>query len=458
MFFLAIIYLALPVFILLFSLFSLPFTICSTVALSVLVIDYHRQLSITGQTPIPSWHKSYPLLVITVSLVAIGVVNPYLHWDWDKSFGIFNLLRDAQFPPFFTRLDGEPRLLRYYLAWYIVPSLSARLFGDFLLSPVLFLSTAFGISLALLMAFADLRRARDFFIVAIVFFLFSGLDIVGRWITGKGGGSQFDLYQWYVDWGSISFPLLGTSMHPQHAIPAWLAVSMLLTERRLTLRYSVVIGAFVLMWSPLVAIGLIPLYAWSAIKEGPKIIFTPANVIAAPLIALPLILYLTQGTAVIPFSFIWEVINGFSELLMFWLVEFLVIALAIYYTYRADNQLLLLSVISLLGLSLFSYGVINDFLMRTSMPYIFILAILAAKAVVVSRGIPRALLIICLSIGAIPVAISLFNGMTYQYRIDKSVSFGKTTVVNESGFQHQHSIALDDQRTLLGVPLMRSHD
>ena len=457
MFFLAIVYLALPVFILLSSLFSLPFTICSIIALSVLVIACHRQLTITRQTPMPSWRKSYPLLVITVSLVAIGVINPYLHWDWDKNFGIFNLLRDAQFPPIFTRLDGQPRLLRYYLAWYIVPSLSARLVDDFL-SPVLFLSTAFGITLALLMAFAHLQRARDFFIVTIVFFLFSGLDIVGRWITGKGGGSQFDLYQWYVDWGSISFPLLGTTMHPQHAIPAWLAVSMLLADRRLTLRYGVLIGALVLMWSPLVAVGLIPLYAWATIKEGPKIIFTPANVIAAPLIALPLILYLTQGTAVIPFSFIWEIVNGFGELLMFWSVEFLVIALAIYYAYRADNQLLLLSVISLLCLSLFSYGVINDFIMRASMPYIFILAILAAKAVVASRGIPRILLIICLSIGAIPVAISLFNGITYQYRIDKSVSFGETTVVNESGFKHQHSIALDDQRTLLGVPLMRSHD
>lgn len=247
-------------------------------------------------------------------------------------------------------------------------------------------------------------------------------------------------------------------MHPQHAIPAWLAVSMLLADRRLTLHYGLVIGALILMWSPLVAVSLIPLYAWATIKEGPKIVFTPANVIAAPLIALPLIFYLTQGTTAIPFSFIWEVVASFSELLMFWLVEFLVIALVIYYAYRAENQLLLLSASSLLCLSLFSYGVINDFIMRASMPYISILAILAAKAIVVSRGIPRILLIICLSIGAIPVVISLFNGITYQYRIDKSVSFGETTVVNESGFQHQHSIALDDQRTLLGIPLMRSHN
>lgn len=277
MFFLAITYLALPVFILLFSLFSLPFTIGAAIALIVLIVDGHHQLSISKQIPRPPWSKSYPLLLITVLLVAIGVINPYLHWDWDKSFGILNLLRDAQFPPVFTRLDGQPRLLRYYLAWYIVPSLSARLLGDFLLSPVLFLSTAFGITLALLMTFAHLKRVRDFLIVTTVFFLFSGLDIVGMWITGAGGASQFDLYQWYVSWGSISFPLLGTSMHPQHALPAWLAVSMLLTERRLTMRYAVLIGALVLMWSPLVAIGLIPLYAWATIKEGVKTVLTPAN-------------------------------------------------------------------------------------------------------------------------------------------------------------------------------------
>ena len=455
MFFLAITYLALPVFILLFSLFSLPFTIGAAIALIVLIVDGHHQLSISKQIPRPPWSKSYPLLLITVLLVAIGVINPYLHWDWDKSFGILNLLRDAQFPPVFTRLDGQPRLLRYYLAWYIVPSLSARLLGDFLLSPVLFLSTAFGITLALLMTFAHLKRVRDFLIVTTVFFLFSGLDIVGMWITGAGGASQFDLYQWYVSWGSISFPLLGTSMHPQHALPAWLAVSMLLTERRLTMRYAVLIGALVLMWSPLVAIGLIPLYAWATIKEGVKTVLTPANLIAAPLVALPLVLYLSQGTAVIPFSFIWEV-SSVGELLIFWSVEFLVITLTIYYASRADHQLLLLSVISLLSLSLFSYGVINDFIMRASMPYIFILATLAAKAVLTSHGIPRLLLVICLSIGAIPVAMSLFNGATYQHRIDKSVTFGATTVVNEPGFQHQHSIPLDDELTVLGISLMRS--
>ena len=454
MFFLALVYLALPVFILLFSLFSRPLMIGASIALAVLIFDGCRQLSVARQTPMPPLAKSYPLLLITITLVAIGVIDPYLHWDWDKNFGIFNLLREAQFPPIFTRNDGQPRLLRYYLAWFIMPSLSARLFGDFLLIPTLFLSTAFGLTLALLMIFAHLRRARDFLVVSIVFFLFSGLDIVGMWITGNRGGSEFDLYQWYVSWGSIPFPLLGTSMHPTHALPAWLAVAMLLTDRRLTLHYGVLIGALVLMWSPIVAIGLIPLYAWATLKEGLKAILTPANTIAAPLIALPLILYLTQGTATMPFAFIWEV-SSFGELLTFWLVEFLVITFAIYFAYRAERQLLLLSAISLFGFSLFSYGVINDLIMRTSMPYIFILAVLAARAVLASRGIPRYLLIICLIIGAIPVAMSLFNGATYDHRIDKSVAFGKTTVVNEPGFQHQHSIDPANQRTVFGIPVMR---
>ena len=454
MFFLALTYLAIPVFILLFSLFSTPFVIGAAIALAVLIFDCHRQLPTAHQTPMPPWSKCYPLVVITVLLVAIGVIEPYDHWDWEKSFGVFNLLRDAEFPPVFTRLDGESRLLRYYLGWYIVPSISSRFFGDLLLTPIMFLQTVFGITLALLMIFAHLKSKGAFLVATVVFFLFSGLDIVGALITGRECCADSDPYQWYVDWGVMVFPLVGTNMHPHHAIPTWIAVSMVLAERRLALHYGMLIGTFVLMWAPIVAIGLIPLYAWATIKEGVKVVFTSVNMIAAPLVALPTIFYLTQDTSDMPFSFIWEV-SSFGELLLFWLVEFLLIALAIYQANRSCRQLLLLSSISLLFFTLFSYGVINDLIMRTSMPYIFILAVLASRSVIQSRGIPRYVLITYLLVGAIPAVMSLHYSMTSLSRSDKSVEFGKTGVVNDPKFQHQHSIPLGNQRVMLGIPLMR---
>lgn len=459
MFFLALAYLAIPVFILIFSLFSWPFVVGATIALAVLIFDVYRQLPTANATPIPSLRNSYPLILITVFLVAVGVICPYDHVDWEKSIGVFNLLRDAEFPPIFTRLDGEPRLLRYYLGWYIVPSISARFGGDFLLTPVIFLSTTFGIVLALLMTFAQLKSRGAFLVAAITFFLFSGLDIIGVWVTGRYNCcSPFDLFQWYVSWGAINPPLLGTSMHPQHALPAWLGVGMLLAERRLTLRYSVLIGAVILMWSPIVAIGLIPIYVWATVKEGLKTIITPANTIAAPLVAISIVSYLTQSTGAMPFFAIWEVAS-ISRLLMFFLLEFLVIAIAIYQARREDNQLLSLSVICLLVFSLISYGVVNDFIIRVTMPYVFILAFLAVKAVIINRGSPRTdFLTICLIVGAIPIIVSLFNGVVTSNRIDRSLYFGNTWVVNDPRFSHQHSINPKTQVAIGGVPLMRSQD
>ena len=457
MFFLAVIYLALPVFISIFSLFNWPFVVGATIALAVLIFDMHRQLPMTNQTPMPPLRNSYPLIVITVLLVAVGVIDPYPHWDWEKSFGVFNLLRDAEFPPIFTRLDGELRLLRYYLGWYAVPSLTARFFGDFLLTPIMFLSTAFGMSLALLMAFAHLKKRRHFLVVVIVFWLFSGLDIVGAWLTGRDCCPPFWPYQYYTTWGVIPFQLSGTHTYPQHAIPAWLAVGMLLSDRRLTLQYGVLIGALVLMWSPIVAIGLIPIYAYATIKNGIKSILTPANTIAAPLVALPLVFYLTQGTSPMPFAFIWEVSN-LGELLTFWAVDFAIIALAIYQAYRADTKLLWLSVLALMTFSLISYGVVNDFIARVSIPYIFILSVLAGRAVIASKGRVFYVLITYLSIGAFPVIWSLYHSITHPRRIDKTVSMGKTEVVNRPGFKHQHSIPKNEQRVILGIPLMRSQN
>ena len=54
------------------------------IALAVLIFDVHRQLPTANQTPTPPLRNSYPLILITIFLVAVGVIYPYDHVDWEK--------------------------------------------------------------------------------------------------------------------------------------------------------------------------------------------------------------------------------------------------------------------------------------------------------------------------------------------------------------------------------------
>ena len=428
MFTFAIAYLSIPVFIIFFSFLSMPFVPIIAIALIVLVFCLCRSRYIergedfSFQMLVHYW----PLLLISLVVTYICVVSPFKVWDWEKHFAVLNTLVESSWPPV-VKLNEQTWFLRYYLGWYVVPALLAKMFGAQLLTAFMFIWTATGVFTTLFLAFSHFRKTHHFFIATTVFFLFSGLDIIGAWLNDYTPLTWPNWPQIWVGWGEIWPAFTGISWSPQHVLGGWIGACLFLYHRNSAVKYGAVMIGIIAMWSPFCAIGLVPIAAWATLKEGYKTAITLQNLLTAPLIAIFVVLYLTQKAGQVPFMFVWDH-SEFSVpfFVLFCITEFLLVLGILYWISRARRELIVTLGVFLLLLCLFVGGEVNDLLTRGSMPSFCIMSILAVNALFKSKGWSREILISYLLIGAFPVMVAFAKGLSME-RVDKKMNFKKLT-------------------------------
>ncbi len=455
----AISYLAIPVFLVLFTFFSLPFMLLSAVALVALVFGMSRSrcTQSSNNFSINYW----PLLLVALVVTYLCVVSPFKIWDWEKHFAVLNTLAASAWPPL-VNVHEQVWFLRYYLAWYAVPALFAKIFGAQLLTFFMFIWTATGVFTALLLAFHSLRKVSHLFIAVTVFFLFSGLDLVGAVFNGSLPQLYPHWPQIWAGWGEIWPALTGLAWTPQHVIGGWVAAGMFLGNRALAVRYSAVIVALTALWSPFCAIGLIPIAGWAALKDGYRSAITLPNLIAAPLIAVCVGMYLLQGAGQVPFMYVWQ--HASFSILSFTLFcgfEFLFALAILWRAKSAERDLLGVLGIFLTALCLVRFGVLNDLLMRGAIPAICIVAVLMVKALLASGKLQRELIITYLCVGAFPVVFALAKGYSASMdRVDKHMNFNKLTSLytyaEHPYMTYSYLVRKNNLRQVWGVPLLRT--
>lgn len=460
MFAFAISYLATPVFLVLFTFFSLPYVLLSAVALTVLVFCWCRSIPAQSSFSMPSIETTALMLLVAMVVTYLCVVSPPNVWDWEKNFALFNSLIASSWPPT-VKLSEESWVLRYYLAWYAVPALLAKIFGSQLLTVFTVIWTAAGVFIALLLAFKNLHKVSHLLIAMTVFFLFSGWDIVGAYLNGSIPYFAPHWPQIWVGWGEIWPTLTGLAWTPQHVIGGWIAASMFLSNRILAVKHSAVVIAMTALWSPFCAIGLIPLAVYAILKAGYRTAITFPNLLAAPLVAISVGLYLSQGAGQIPFTFVQQHAS-FTVLsfILFCVFEFL-LALAILYLLKgAEKDLLIVLGVFLTSLCLLRFGVLNDLLMRGTIPAIFIIAVLTAKALLQNGKLGREVIIAYLCIGAFPVVFALAKGHSASVpRVDEQMNFNKLTSIytyeKHPYMTYSYLVRKENVHKIFGMPLLR---
>ena len=449
MFILVLVCLGLPAFILLFTFFSLPYTILAAGGLVLLTCCLYctwikdkasKQLHLCNK-------KSLLLISIVAILVFSAIVFPFNVYDWNKHYALFNLLVDSDWPPIFS-LHGDSYLLRYGLGWYMLPALLMKLVGMQFVGLITSIWTTVCLFLILCLAFENIKKASHLFISVLVFFLFSGLDLIGYW-----GFSNLDLplfpdwLQWWAGWWQISPNMFGVTWVPQHALAGWAGAVLFFCQRRLALQYAVVIFVFVALWSPLAAVGLVPIALWALDQEGFKICLTPGNFLAVPLLALPALLYLTMSIGSMPGAGLFLIHAGYLDFAVFWLLEFLLVAIIILLAKPTNISLIAIITVFLACASLVQIDVPKNLLMRSAMPSICLLALLAAQALLASRGWRRYLLATYLVIAAVPVVVATFEGMSpTRLRANPAITFDQTIDAQADNIQRY------------AVPLSNLHD
>ncbi len=256
-----------------------------------------------------------------VMLTAHGGVFDGNNWDWwDRRALLLDLSRHPW--PMYVR-DGladylpwgggeRVALLRYYLAWYMVPGLAGRLFGPAALNWAVPLWSGAGLALVLLL-FARGLGGRRAVLAAGMFVLFGGLDVL-RLLLMRGP-EYFDFRLDHLGWPGIDIDygdaiFLGeTWTHYQSFFDAlrWstdiLAAAMyllLIVRLRRHPRFvaaSGVVLAAAVFWSPFVAAGLLPFVAvllWENRQRVAALASWSNLCLAVPLAGL-LVLYLSSG-------------------------------------------------------------------------------------------------------------------------------------------------------------------
>ena len=352
-------------------------------------------------------------------------------------------------------------LLRYYLAWYMVPGLAGRLFGAAALNWAVPLWSGLGITLVLLLFAHGLGRRRAV-VAAGMFVLFSGMDALRA------------LLSWGTDWfqlgiDSLGWPGIHLRYHELMAFagrwtvylsnfesfryaPDILAAALctlLILHLRRHPRFvaaSGVVLAAAPLWSPFVALGLLPYVAILLCDNAmrrPAALASWSNLcLAVPLAGL-LAAYLSSGALDFGQGWLWEGHNwrrmvGWAR--RFYASEFLVLLLFLLLLrprYARDLFFAAMSA-ALLVLPLYRVGDLN-LTMRGALPSLVLLCWFCSRGLLVpaartggrcaqaARGLGFAGVACCLAVGAagplLHLATATRDDVTFRYALSGFTTF-----------------------------------
>ncbi len=462
MFIFALTYLLAPVFLILFTFFSIPFVLMSAVALVVLVFCLHKSHNMEHADHFSTRIISdyWPLLIIAAVISYLCLVSPFEIWDWEKHYAVFESLQRDSYPPIFE-IDGKMWLLRYYIAWYMVPAMLAKVFGSQLLTISMIIWTAIGVFITLFLAFQKIQKTSHLFLVASVFFLFSGLDIVGVFYLNYIEEITPHWLQWWGTGGYIGSYLFNLALLPQHTLGMCLATCLFLYNRPLAIRYGAVIIVVTQMWSLFSVIGLLPIAVWALLREGYRSAFTLQNLLVAPLLAIPIGIYLMQGGEHVPFMFVWQWKDfNLNHYILFVTSEIILILIIMLYINKNDRNLIVIAGSFILFLCLFRGGQFGEFLSRSAVPIMCVLSIFAGMALLENKGLRKEVLVVYLLIGAFPVVVAFVKSITPSTpRANKNMTFEELTRIytweDHPYVTYPCLVRRDKVLHIFDIPLMR---
>jgi hypothetical protein len=411
-------YLALPVGTFLAAWLRPGWALSLVSALLVAMLAWGRRIREAGEpaeTPTPPLSTAMlaGAVVGVIALVAISGAggSGVQTWDWEKHEAILSDLIQQPWPVAYAT-GRDDVALTYYLAYYLPAAVAGKVAGWTVANVVLLVWTAIGAALALLwlvvLSGAPAGRC------LAIFVLFSGLDLAGAAIGSAPWSDRAGMLAFHAEWwaGHWVYPNNVTllAFAPHQAVAAWLLTGLALDGlRRYRGRYPHLLGAALgLLWSPFAALGLLGLAAldWlSAWRDrgGLPGLARDAAELAGTATGLVLAVYLSSHyrPVILPARYypppdrIAAAGLGFvparmparqfvADYVVFVLLEFLLLAALLYALRRArqdDRRLLTVATLTLLALPFVTYGYFNDLAMRTSIPALFILQVLTARAV-----------------------------------------------------------------------------
>ena len=455
MFIFAFTLLSLPIFVLLFSFFSIYYVVLSSCCIVALVYIFYWQHVGETQQQALALHWRHLVLLVIVGIIVWFCTGAVFVTDWYKHYVLFNVLHAEAWPPLPT-LNEQPHLLRYALGWYMLPALAAKIGGLATLQVAIVIWSTLCLFTALFITWRGVTRTWQMCIAVLIFFCFSGVDFLGAWLMDFTHDFFSPKLQWWFHDNSFKPNLFSIVWIPQHALAAWLGTCLFWRERRQAVRHGGLLMLLVAAWSPFAAVGLLPIALWQWRQEGLRAALTPTNLLLTPLLAVPLLSYLTQDTGQIPFTLAHWRLENLTHLALFYFCEFLLLVGVLWWAMRRERVLLTILAVTLMALCLPMVGVSDDLFRRGTIPALTVLAILAAETLLYQRR-GRILLSGLLLLGGASVLFTFVDEVVlnkHRLRIQPDINF--THGMLPPAFHHQYVVRTDKVHNLLGLPLLRN--
>lgn len=323
------------------------------------------------------------------------------------------------------RDGGVDYFLRAPLGMYVLPAILGRPFGLGAAHMLMLAQNA--LLLSVILYFTALLVSGRKVLFFAVMLGFSGMEIIpalfalaSEWLRSGEIVPLLQLDAWTNLFDYSSFVVLAF-WTPNHALPGWwLAVLTLLYARReIDLALFIAFAACSLFWSPLALMGVAPfaaLFGVEALLAGRAL--TRRNLLAAGggFCLLPIALYLVQDAGSVPHGLMLNE-PGFLGLYALFLMIEIPQAAAVVAGWEEvdarDRRIIGLAIALLLVIPFFKIGAFNDFVTRSSVPALFILAFAFADLAATPTRLPPKL---CAAV----IAIVLLSANTGLFELQRA--------------------------------------
>lgn len=381
--------------------------------------------------PVKSFLIAAALVFLWVLLSGIGGFA-FQNTDFHTRNAIFHDLIEQNWPVTYHSNPSDPSityLLTYYIGYWLPAALIGKIAGWQAANVALYLWTAAGILLAVLLLPANRKLSMPW--VILLFIFFSGMDWVGQILNILALPNYAGMPFWpplrHLEWWATRFQYSSFTTQLfwvfNQAVPAWLCMALFCAgNERKTLFVPWSLCCF---YAPLPAIGMLPFI----LLKIPRRSFDPQDFSIAQLsdrgtalikrIGLDVRDVLTLenvlgGGCILLLTFLYfsanvqvggQAVNGFP--LENWILYPIFLTLEgflIWLLFKDENRKNLywyLAGLLLVTIPLFKIGSSQDFCMRASIPTLFLLFVWSAQMLAGKKSRYRTILIVLLCIGAL---------------------------------------------------------
>lgn len=227
--------------------------------------------------------------------------------------------------------------------------------------------------------------------LGIFFLLYGGLDQLGFVITTGGTGPLISTDQWFAARFSRDVFLLvpnhltALNWGAHHCLPAWIIVLMVMYAAvcRRSVHNVFFAAAALPLWSAFASIGTLPFLLAAVVVARSSGVKTPQNILVAPLLLIPQVLYFQSNNSTYTRGFLWDFVAPGSIPLT--LLLFLAIAFGLYWVMspRLDGHeipwsvriFFLTAIVSFVVFPAYRIGKFSDFPIKALLPAMAVLCV-----------------------------------------------------------------------------------